>query len=111
LFEGQLDLEDVPAGLIACPALVALLRGGQGVAGLALALADAAGAFLAVAELRQVDLRQGDADEVFPLLADQLAPADVLAEVRLHLAPDDLPEALVIAFDLLPHGRLPLKRK
>src|SRR6266545_379215 len=106
----QFHFEDVAARLIAGAALVAL-RCRQGVARLALALADAAGAFLTVAELRQVDLRQGDADEILALLADQLAAADVFSQVCLHLAPDDLPEALVIAFNLLPHGRLPSKRK
>ena len=38
------------------------------------------------------------------LLADHLAVGDVLRQVALHLAADDLAEALVIAFDLLAHG-------
>src|SRR5262249_43219165 len=102
LLHGQLDLEDVPARLVAGAAVA--LRRGQRVARLALALADAAGALLAVAELRQLDLRQGDADQILPLAADHPPAADVLAQVRLHLAPDDLPEALVVTLDLLPHG-------
>src|SRR5262249_39362826 len=92
------------AGLVAGAALGVALAGAERLAGLAGALADAAGAFLAVAELRHVDLRQRDADEVLALLADHLAAADVLAEVALDLAADELAEALVVAFDLLPHG-------
>src|SRR5581483_7290354 len=65
--------------------------------------ADPAGPFLAVAELRDLDRRQGDADEVLTLLADHLAAADVLGEVRLHLAADELVEPLAVALDLLAH--------
>jgi hypothetical protein len=67
-------------------------------------LAGASGALLAVAELRDVDLRQGDADEVLALLADHLAAADVLAQVTFHLTADDFAEPLVVAFNLLAHG-------
>src|SRR5262249_30701568 len=105
-FHAQLDFEDVAAGLVAGAGLALALRRGQRLADLALALAGAAGAFLAVAELRQVDLRQGNADQVLALLADQLAAADVLAQAGLHLAANDLAEALMIAFDPLAHGSL-----
>ena len=79
LLHRQIDFEDVPARLIAGAAVAVALRRGRAAGRLALALADAAGALLAVAELRDVDLRQGDADEVLALLADHLAAADVLA--------------------------------
>src|SRR5262249_23820011 len=109
LLQRQLHFEDVAARLVTGPRLALALGGRQGLADVAVALADAAGALLAVAELRDVDLRQGDADQVLPLLADQFAPADVFAQVALHLAPDDLPEALVIAVDPLAHGNPPLR--
>src|SRR5262249_42350997 len=105
LLHRQVDLEDVAAGLVAGAGVaVALLRGGQRLAGVAVALADATGALLAVAELRDVDRRQGDRDEVLALLADHLAAGDVLRQVRLHLAANDFAEALVVALDLLAHG-------
>src|SRR5205807_10479524 len=99
-----LGVEDVPDGLVAGLALVVALGSGQRLADVAVALADAAGVLLAVAELWNLDLRQRDADEVAALLPDQLAAADVLAEVALHFAADDPAEALMIAVDLLAHG-------
>src|SRR6185437_12960891 len=80
------------------------LRGGERLAGLAVPDPDPAGAFLAVPELRQVDLREGDRHQVVPLLPDHLPLAEVLRQVRLHLAADDLPEPLQVLFDLLAHG-------
>src|SRR5262245_34150426 len=104
LLHGQLDLEDVAAGLVAGLGLAVALGGGQRLADLALALAGAAGVLLAVAELRDVDRRQGDRHQVAPLLADHLAAADVLRQVRLDLAADDFAEPLQVALDLLSHG-------
>src|SRR5207237_10289047 len=106
---GQLDLEDVAAGLVAGLRVSVVLRRGQRLAGVAVALADATGALLAVAELRQLDLRQRDADQVAPLLADHLAAADVLTQVALHLAAHDLAEALMIALDFLSHYQIPIE--
>src|SRR5207237_9892895 len=73
-------------------------------ADVAITLADAARAFLAVTELRNLDLRQGNTDQIAALLADHFAAADVLAEIAFHLAANDLAEALVVAVDLLAHG-------
>src|SRR5262249_22169572 len=64
LLHGQLDLEDVPAGRVAGAGAGLLLPGPERLADLAVALADAAGALLAEAELGDLDLRQGDGDEV-----------------------------------------------
>src|SRR5262249_14330582 len=72
LLHRQFDFEDVPARLIAGAAVFALARG-QRRARIAFALADAAGAFLTVTELRNDDLRQRNADEVLPLFADHFA--------------------------------------
>src|SRR5262249_9577706 len=108
LLQGQLDLEDVPAGLVA-GVLVAfpVLRGSERLAGLALAHPDPAGPLAAVAELRQVDLRKRDRHQVVPLLADHLPAADVLGEVALDLPADQLAEPLQVLFDLLSHGDKP----
>src|SRR5262245_2011455 len=108
LFHRQLDLEDVPARLVPGLRLPLALGRGERLADLALADADAAGVFLAVPELRDLDGGQGNADEVVPLLADHLATGDVLGQVAFDLAPDDLPEPLEVALDLLSHGRAPL---
>ena len=59
--------------------------------------------FVAEAEVRHVDLRDRDADEVLALLADHLALRDVLPQVLLDLAADDLAEAEVILFDVENH--------
>ena len=59
---------------------------------------------LAVAELRDLDLRQRNADEMLPLLADHLTARDVLTEVGFHLPSDNLAEALDIMIDLLAHS-------
>jgi hypothetical protein len=39
-----------------------------------------------LSKLGDLDLRQGDADQVLPLLADYFAAADILAQIALHLA-------------------------
>src|SRR5262245_58130234 len=65
----------------------------------ALALAHAAALARIVDEVGQVDLGEGDADEVAAFAADQLAAGDVLAEVALDPAADNLLEAIVILID------------
>ena len=72
-FEREIDFEDVSAGLIAGSAWLIALRRGQRLTGIAVALADAAGVLLAVAELRQLDRRNRDADEIAPFFADHLS--------------------------------------
>src|SRR5262249_52405113 len=107
LLQRQLDFEDVAARLVACTAFIVALGRAERLADLAVTLSGAGGAFAAIAELRNLDLRQGDADQVASLFADHLATGDVLAQVALHLAADELAEALVVAFDLLSHGEPP----
>src|SRR5262249_10154041 len=75
LLHGQLDLEDVPALLVAGAAAGLTLARPQRLTGLAWPRPHTAGALLAVAERRRVDLRQGDAHQVLALLADHLAAA------------------------------------
>ena len=58
---------------------------------------------LAEAEVRDVDGRDGDGDEVLPLLADHLSLLDVLLEVALDAAADDVAEARVVLLDFQGH--------
>src|SRR5437879_4619766 len=97
LLQRQLHFKDMAARFASCPVAVARLRRSQGRTRIAVALAGAGGALLSVAKLRNVDLRQRNADEIFAFLADHLAAADVLAEVALNLAADNLFESLMIA--------------
>ena len=46
----------------------------------------------------------GNADEVLSLLADQFALRNVLLQVLLDLAANDLPEPKIILFDIENHG-------
>src|SRR5262249_16774930 len=103
----QFDFEDMSARLVARPLAVALLWRAQRLPGLTRALTRSTGPLLTVAKLRHFDLRQGNADEVLPLLADHLAAADVFGKVAFHLAADELLEPLVVALDLLSHGPSP----
>src|SRR5262249_61065344 len=102
--QGQSDLEDVAARLVAGALPRLALPRPERLPDLSRARADAARPLVPEAELRDVDRRQGDADQVAALLADHLAPADVFRQVALHLAAYDPPEALVIVFDSLSHG-------
>src|SRR6185369_12957134 len=104
--ERDVHLEDVLAlALPGVPPAVALLRGRERIARIALALADAALLLLAEAEVRDVDGRHGDRDELLPLLADHLSLLDVLLEVVLDAAPDDVAEARVVLLDFQGHAR------
>src|SRR5690606_24664268 len=82
---------------------VARLPRRNGVSHLALSLAYAAGAVGAVAKVRHVQLRDGYAHQVPPLAADHFAMAHVLPQILADLAPHDLPEAVLVAFDLDRH--------
>src|SRR6185436_8918511 len=75
----------------------------QRVAGLPLALAHAARGLGAEADAGDLDLRKRDGDDVLPLAADELALGQVLAELLLDDAADDLLEALDVAIDLPKH--------
>ncbi len=68
----------------------------------AVAGADAAGV-VAVAEMRQLDAAHGDADQVLAFFADQFALGEKFAQIVADPAFDDLPEALMIFFDLEDH--------
>src|SRR5205823_3715869 len=98
LLHRQLHFENMPARLIPRTGIAVAFWSRQGRTGIAFPLAHASGTFGAKTKLGNLDLRQGDANEIVALLADHLAAADVLAQVAFHLAADELPKALVIAF-------------
>src|SRR5262249_40427698 len=108
LLHGQLDLEDMAARLVAGAAAGLLWARAQRLTGLPVPLSHSAGALGPIAELGNVDLRQRDGHQVLALLADHLATADVLGQIALDLAADELAEALVVAFNLLSHGEPPI---
>ena len=69
------------------------MPGADGRADFSLALADAARAILAEAEMRHVELRDGNADQIATLAADHLAVGDILPQILANLAADNLPES------------------
>ena len=106
---GQLDLEDVMPGRIAGPgAAVAVARAADGRTDVARALAHSAPVLGPVAKLGDLDLRQGDRNELAPGLADQLAMRNVLTQIRLDLAAHDLFEPIGVMIDFSNHGYIVL---
>ena len=99
----HLDLEGLLTLALAGLALAALTRLplalAEGVAGLAVPLADTAAVLRVVLEPRGVDLRQRDRDPILALLADQLAARDVLLEVLANPSADDLAKPRVVLLD------------
>ncbi len=99
-----------PGSLPAWPVPLARLAAGPtGVPDFAVALADAAGAVLAVAEMGHVELRQRNADQIAALAADHLAVGDVLPQVLANLAAHDLLEARLVVVDF--HGTMGHQRR
>ena len=82
-FERDFDLADVTAGLIACLSLAVaiVLAFADGRTVFSITLADASRTLVAVAEMRDLDIGDGDADVLAPLAADHLAVRDVLPQV------------------------------
>ena len=108
LVQRQLDLQDVPARPVAGAArLVAVGGPADRRADLAGPLAHAARVLRPVAELGDVDLRQGDRYQLAAGLADHLTVGNVFAQVALDLTTDDLLEPVCIPLDFTNHGRHP----
>ncbi len=98
LVERDIDLQRMLAGLGAGLALAGLrLALADRVAHIAVALAHAAALLGAVAELRDVDLRHGDAHEALALAPDHLAVRHILAQIFFDLTAHDLPKAAEVA--------------
>jgi len=103
LGQGQIDLELMLAALVSGLALAGLVRVAlpDRVPGLAFALADTALLLLAEPEMGNVDLRQRDGDHLLALAADHLAVGDVLLQILLDLAFNDLSKPVVISLDIV----------
>src|SRR5690606_18363331 len=100
----QLELPDVvPRRVAGLARAVRVAVRAQRRARLALALADAAQVTAAVAEVRQLDLRQRDRDQLLAPPPDQLASGEMPLEVLLDLAADDVLEPPAIALDTPDH--------
>src|SRR5205085_2035185 len=94
LGELDVDLEEVLARSVArARALAGLAVAADRLADLAVSLADAALLLRAVLEAGELDLREGDRDEVLALLPEELSLGDVLAQLLLDLPAHDLHEA------------------
>src|SRR5258706_7261546 len=84
----EIDFEDVRSGSISgltVPVLIDVTWS-QRRTRFTFALPDAAGVSAAKAKVRHFNLRDGNADKVFSLLADQFSLRDVLLQVLLDLA-------------------------
>src|ERR1700731_676813 len=68
LLHRQLDFQNMSAGLIAGPGILFPVTRAQRRSGLTFSLPDSARSLRAVAKLRNIDLRQGNADRVVALL-------------------------------------------
>src|SRR5262249_45728410 len=106
LVEGDVDLEDVIARFAACLSLARLLlvAAADRIAWVAVALTDAAALLVPEAEAWDVDLGDGDRDEVLAFAADQLALRDVFTEILANSPSDDLTESAVVLVDLQRHA-------
>ncbi len=105
-FERHFDFENVRAGIAACfsfavPFLSA--AAGDRLADFAVSLPDAAGAVLAIAEMRHIELRQRNADQIAPFTADHLAVRNVFTQVLANFPPHNLAEAAMIVVDVEGH--------
>ena len=108
---GELDFEDVVAGgLAGAGAGLAVAGAADRRTDVAGTLADPAAVLGPVAELGDLDLRQGDGDELAPGLADHLAVRDVFPQVGLDLAADDLLEPVGVTINFSNHGCMALVR-
>jgi hypothetical protein len=54
--------------------------------------------------MRKLDPADGDGDEMFAFLADQLTFSEKPAQVFADSAFDDMPKTLVVFFDFQDHG-------
>src|SRR5262249_38344945 len=86
---------------------IARLGRAQGRAPVPVPLPAASRSFLAIRKLRDIHLRQRNADEDIPLLADHFAAGGVLADVGVPLAAYDPAETLMFPADFRAHVPAP----
>jgi hypothetical protein len=101
----DIDLECVLPAALPClsRALFDLTLFTNSIAGLSLALPDAARLLAAKDEARNVDLRDGDRHQVLALSAQDLALGNVLAQVLANAPAHDLAKARMVSIDLQRH--------
>jgi hypothetical protein len=73
-------------------------------ADVAFTLADAAKLSCFVPKIRDLDLLNGNTDEIFALFPDQFTGGDELPELFLDNASDNLPKPVQVLFNTLHHG-------
>src|SRR6185436_6180957 len=81
------------------------LGAAHGIPGLAFTFADPAALFLSVDEVRNVDLRHRNRDELASFPADHFPLRDVATQVLTDLAANDVPKPGVVLIDLEGHLR------
>jgi hypothetical protein len=86
----------------AFPVLVTLFTA-DGIADVPLPLSDATLLPIAETEARDVDLGNGNRDEILAFSSDELAVGDVFAKVLPNLTADDIPKARMILINLEAH--------
>jgi len=104
-FERHVDFQDVATGIAArlTFAVALLTAAGNGLADFAVPLPYSAGIVLAVTEMRHIELRQRNADQIAPFAADHLAMRNVLTQVLANLSAHNVAEATVIVVDVKGH--------
>ena len=88
-----------------------IITRGNRLAGFPLALADAAAAVLAIAEVGHVELRQRDGNEILSLPADHRAVRHIFPQVLSYLPANDLFEPRRVAVNLHHHWQFRVRRE
>src|SRR5215212_5333620 len=107
LFERNIDFHQMAVARIAAGGALPVLRiaaFGDGLALFAIALPDAPCPVVAKSEMRNIELRHRDTDQIATLPADHLAVRDVLAQILADSAADNLSKAALIALNFHDHG-------
>src|SRR5215510_242287 len=105
LLHREVDFKDVSAQSITGLALAVFVDVARRErrSGFSFTLSDTTGVAASESEAGHFDLWYRNADKILPFFADQFSLRDVLLQVLLDLAPDDLPKSQVVLFDIEYH--------
>jgi hypothetical protein len=103
-FKADFDLEQVLTRLIARTPLFFAVAGHDLVSLFAISLANATGAVLTVAKVGEIELRDGNADEIAAFTADHFAVGDILPQILANFPTHNLPKAGLVSLNALHHG-------